>query len=132
MWYPPELPDDKDTILILAGDIWIGTKFIWNGTDSWISNIAPNFKQVLIVLGNHDYWAIQGGNLTIKDGAKKCNILLEQMCLFNVKVLDCDTFADGDYLFVGCTLWTDMDKEGPLAMYNMSRFMAYDGRIRYN
>lgn len=128
-WYPPELPDDKDTILILAGDLWIGTRFIeWAGF-SWIGKIATRFKQVLIVLGNHDYWP--QGDLTIINGANKCNAMLQDMGYYNVKVLDMDTYADGDYLFVGCTLWTDMNKGGPLAMHNMPQFMNYDGKIAY-
>jgi len=130
LWYPPDLPDDKDTILILAGDLWIGTRFIeWAGF-SWIGKVAPKFKQVLIVLGNHCYWPCKHA-LTIREGAVKCNNLLKDMGLYNVKVLDMDTYADGEYLFVGCTLWTDMNKGDPLSMHNMSNFMAYDGKIAY-
>ena len=130
MWYPPKMPDDAETTLILAGDIWTGTNFIAHGEDSWIGNVAQHFKQVLIVLGNHDYWP-NDKYLTIKDGGKKCNDLLFDMGIMNVKVLDCDTFEDGDVLFVGCTLWTDMNKSEPLAMFNMPRFMIDDGKIAY-
>lgn len=129
-WYPPELPDDKETILILAGDIWTGTKFIRWGETSWIGKVSLRFKKVLIVFGNHDYWP--QGDLSILGGAKKCNDMLQEMGIFNVQVLDMDTYADGDYLFAGCTLWTDMNQAEPLAMYNMSNFMAYDGKIAYD
>ena len=133
LWYPPELPDDKDTILILAGDLWIGTRFIEYAGHSWISNVAPRFKQVLIVLGNHDYWPCNQ-DLTILRGAEKCNSMLQDFDIQNVKVLDCDTYQDPDHpdiLFVGATLWTDMKKSDPLTMHNMSQFMAYDGKIAY-
>jgi len=129
MWYPPVLPDEKETILILAGDLWIGTKFIQYAGQSWIGLVAPRFKQVLIVLGNHCYWP--QGDLTILHGAEKCNNMLKDIGLYNVKVLDMDTYADGEYLFVGCTLWTDMNQTEPLAMYSMPQFMAYDGKIAY-
>jgi len=129
-WFPPDLPDDKETTLILAGDLWVGTKWIEFATFSWIGKVAPKFKQVLVVLGNHCYWPCNHA-LTIQEGATKCNNLLKDMGLYNVKVLDMDTYADGDYLFVGCTLWTDMNKGEPLAMHNMSNFMAYDGKIAY-
>lgn len=129
-WYPPELPDDKETTLILAGDLWIGTRFIeWAGF-SWIGKVAPRFKQVLIVLGNHDYWP--QGNLTILQGADKCNAMLQDMGLHNVLVLDMSTYIDGDVVFVGATLWTDMNNGDPLAMHNMSNFMNYDGKIAYD
>src|ERR1035437_1024565 len=81
-WYPPELPDDKDTTLILAGDLWMGTKFIeWAGL-CWIGIVAKRFKEVLIVLGNHDYWPM--GDLTITKGGDKCNAMLQDYGLLNV------------------------------------------------
>jgi len=130
LWYPPELPDDKETLLILAGDLWISTKWIEFAGHSWIGKLSTRFKQVLIVLGNHDYWPCSHG-LTILKGGDKCNAMLQDYGYYNVKVLDCDTYADGDYLFVGCTLWTDMKNGDPLAMHNMPQFMNYDGKIAY-
>jgi predicted phosphohydrolase len=128
-WYPPELPDDLDTTLILAGDLWIGTRFIeWAGF-SWIGTVANRFKQVIVVLGNHDYWPM--GDLTVTKGGDKCNALLADMHIDNVIVLDCDTFMIEDVMFVGATLWTDMNNGDPLAMYNMTQFMTYDGKCKY-
>jgi len=122
-WYPPFHKDDKQTTLILAGDLWIGVHFIFSGGSSWIEGMSRRFKQVLIVLGNHDYWPCSNG-LSIKDGGRKCNELLGQMGIFNVKVLDCDTHADEEVLFVGCTLWTDMRSRDPLTMFNFSHYMG--------
>lgn len=131
MWYPPVLPDDKETTLILAGDLWTGTNFIEYFGYSWISDVAQQFKQVLIVLGNHDFWPVNH-SLSILGGAKKCNTMLLDRGILNVKVLDMDTYSDGDVLFVGATLWTDIDKADPLAMHNMSNFMRYDGKIAFS
>jgi len=129
-WYPPELPDDKDTILILAGDLWIGMKFIeWAGF-SWIGIVSKRFKEVLIVLGNHDYWPM--GDLTITKGAEKCNMMLQDYGYLNVTVLDCNTIERDGVLFIGATLWTDMNNYDPLAMMNMPNFMAYDGKCKYS
>lgn len=130
LWYPPPLPDDKETTLILAGDLWTGTRFIEFGGFSWIGYVAQQFKQVLIVLGNHDYWP-RNHQLCIKGGGDKCNGMLQDCGLFNVKVLDMGTHEDGDFLFIGATLWTDIDKNDALAMYNMTRFMNYDGKCAY-
>jgi len=130
-WAPPVLPDDKETTLILAGDLWTGTRFIEFAGYSWITEVSTRFKNVLIVLGNHDYWP--GNNaLTILGGGDTCNAMLQDFGCYNVKVLDCDTWADGEYLFVGCTLWTDMNSNNALSMYNMPRFMAYDGKCAYD
>jgi len=129
-WYPPELPDDKDTTLVLAGDVWTGTAFIEYCGFSWIAEMSKQFKQVLIVLGNHDYWPCNHA-LTIKNGGDTCNAMLQDMCLFNVHVLDMGTFEAEGVLFVGATLWTDMKNSDPLVMMNMQNFMAYDGKCAY-
>lgn len=48
-WVPPEMPDDKDTVLVLAGDLYNGLKSI-----PIIKTFHERFKFVIIVLGNHD------------------------------------------------------------------------------
>jgi hypothetical protein len=58
--------------------------------------------------------------------------MLADLGIMNVKVLDCDVVIDGDVLFVGCTLWTDMNKFDPLTMYNMPGYMRYDGKIAFD
>ena len=128
-WYPPPLLDDRETILILAGDLWEGLKWIKHGESSWISQVAPRFKQVLVVLGNHDYWP--HGGLTITDGAAECNNLLADMGLSNVLVLDSSTWEYENTIFIGATLWTDLNEADPLTMHNMNRVMRYDGEIAY-
>jgi predicted phosphohydrolase len=133
MWYPPELPDDKDTVLILAGDLWIGTRFIEFAGFSWIGYVAKRFKYVLIVLGNHDYWPTSSKySLNIVNGGDTCNAMLVDMKIDNVKVLDRDIFYIDDYVFVGATLWTDMDKGDPLTMHSMQHCMNKDGDISYS
>ena len=138
LWYPPEMPNDKETTLILAGDLWVGTRWIRTfdtGTRgefaayeiNWIQRVANQFKQVLVVLGNHDYW----DGLTILTGAKRCNDMLQDIGIYNVKVLDCDTYQEDNVLFIGATLWTDISNRDPLAMWNMPRMMHYDGKIAY-
>lgn len=129
-WYPKELPEDKDTILILAGDLWIGTRWIEYAGHSWIAKVSTRFKQVLVVLGNHDFWPISD-KLTIKNGADKSNALLQDMGYYNVLVLDRTAWAHEDYLFVGCTLWTDMNRNDHLTMMSMRSYMAQDGNIAY-
>ncbi len=150
VWYPPVLPDEKDTTLILAGDLWTGTKFIHtidhstrilltddNGKPindlssefSWIKTVSDRFKTVLIVLGNHDYWP--SGHLTIRGGAQKCNDMLIERGFNNVKVLDCDRFIEDDIIVVGATLWTDMNNLDQWAMHNLNNVMTYDGKLSH-
>lgn len=128
VWYPPAMSDDSDTVLVLAGDLWFGTCWIEYKGFSWISQVAPRFKQVIVVLGNHDYWS----QITIRSGADDCNNLLQKKNIGNVVVLDQSSFELDDVLFLGCTLWTDMSKGDCLTMMNMSRMMYYDARIVYD
>jgi len=49
-WEPSILPDEKDTILILAGDIWNGLKpFLWAEGQSneirWMDTMSRRFNQ---------------------------------------------------------------------------------------
>jgi predicted phosphohydrolase len=116
--------------LILAGDLWVGTRFIEHAGHSWVGYVASKFKNVVIVLGNHDYWP---GNhaITILDGADKARGMLQDHGLFNVHILDMTTIVIDDVLIVGATLWTDMNRGDPLTMHNMPNFMSYDGKIGY-
>lgn len=130
VWKPPKLEDDKDTILVIAGDLWIGSRFIeWAGY-SWIAEVSKQFKEVVITLGNHDYWPTNHG-LEIVNAGDKLNAMLLDYGFHNVTVLDMTTKQIDDVLFVGATLWTDMAKEDPLAMHMMPRFMCYDGKITF-
>jgi hypothetical protein len=129
MWYPPELPDDKNTILLLAGDLGIGSDWINYHGFSWINRVANKFKAVYVIAGNHCVWP--QGKMSIHNYKEKCTNKLRDLGIYNVHILDCDTIDLGEYLLVGCTLWTDMDKGNPLAMHNMSSFMSYDGKITY-
>lgn len=131
MWFPPVLPDDKNTTLLLSGDVWRGTDFIHKNDYSWISLIAQRFKQVLIVLGNHDYWPCDQ-SISIVRGGEICNSLLIDSGFYNVKVLDCDTYLDEDVLFVGATLWTDLSQEDPFVVMNMPNYMMPDSEIAYD
>lgn len=110
LWYPPALPTDKEDVLVLAGDIWEDLKFIveHNG-ESWLSRVASGFKHVLVVLGNHDYWdnRLYLANDIVKEYVKKFN---------NITVLDGDVVEIEDYILVGGTLWTDYNKNDPMAL----------------
>jgi predicted phosphohydrolase len=133
LWYPPEMPDDLNTTLILAGDLSVGSKFIETKNNdkkfSWIEQISKKFKQIIIVLGNHDYWP-QGG-LTIINAKTKLDKMLQEKNITNVKILDCNTHEEDDFIIVGCTLWTDIKKQDHLLMQSISSYMSQDGKIAY-
>jgi len=114
LWKPEVHQDDKDTILVIAGDIWIENKAFNEryGNKSWIARIADRFHSVVIVLGNHDYW-----DSALGSAQYKAKTAIAHQNLSNVRVLENDTVIIGDYKFLGGTLWTDFNKMNPITQY---------------
>ena len=50
-WFPPELDKDKDTVLILAGDIDHAKQL-----PKYLDELAKRFKAVVHVAGNHEFY----------------------------------------------------------------------------
>ena len=63
IWRPTKLSTDKETILILAGDLWHSHKIFSFMGKSWLKGISQRYGLVLVVLGNHDFW---NGNLPLE------------------------------------------------------------------
>ena len=95
VWMPPELPDDKDTVLLLAGDIHVGTQ-----AKPWIEIMCARFKHVIYILGNHEFY--HNEFYEVKDTWQY------------LKMPDNFTFLDDgiqiidDVRIIGGTLWTDV------------------------
>lgn len=126
LWEPEHLETDKDTILILAGDIWHANKPFSYFGQSWLEKISKKFQYVLIVLGNHDFW---NGNFpnTYDSFRKK----LQEQNLSNIFLLQEDTITIGNNKFIGGTLWTDYLKGNAQAMYKAQELMNDYKYIRY-
>ncbi|WP_079242443.1 metallophosphoesterase [Chryseobacterium indologenes] len=100
-----ELCFDHADVLVLAGDINLGTKGV-----EWIKETIPN-KPVIYVLGNHEYYK---GSYP-----KTLNKIKEAALDTNVHVLE-NSFVDIDGIrFHGATLWTDFSIFGNPVQYGM-------------
>lgn len=103
-WRPEPLPTDKETALLLAGDIWHAKKsFDFRGT-SWIAEISKQFQYVIIVLGNHDFW---GGDINEEYNSYRNNIARQN--LKNVYILQNSALYFPGLKILGATLWTDFN-----------------------
>lgn len=91
-------------VLVLAGDITIKNRV------RWIELIAMNFKHVIYVFGNHEYYR---GNLDSIE--RKTREALSH--LDNVHVLQNESVTLDEVTFHGSTLWTDFNKGDPLAYF---------------
>ena len=95
-YFIEEHPDDKDTTLILAGDIGVGTEVPFD----FIQNYAGQFKNIVYVLGNHEFYH----NVVEDVRAFWANHNIKNLTVLD----DAEAIIDG-VRFTGGTLWTDMN-----------------------
>lgn len=116
----PPLPEDKDTVLVLAGDFMEQMRIMFEM--GYIGDLAAQFGHIVIVLGNHDYY----GHHSIHHAAGELRFVLDDADLQNVHVLQNDTVIIDRTLFVGATLWTDFKKSDPLVLFKAPEYLRYD------
>lgn len=104
----PPMPDDKNTVLVLAGDIGAMSKP--ECLTNFLDAVCPRFEMVLYIPGNHEYYHgdIDKTPIKIRDMTKDIPNLY-----FDV--------AGGAITHHGPkfhmhTLWTDFDKENSVSM----------------
>lgn len=117
------LPTDKDTVLVLAGDI-ILIKYLKH-FNPFFEILSNQFKTVLWVFGNHEWFK---STLSKETTAK---IKLELSYLSNIHILDNEIFEDENYYFIGSTLWSDIKKGDYLTATDVAK-VSYDyKKIKY-
>jgi hypothetical protein len=115
LWYPPPLADDLDTTFVIAGDIWLDGNFANKKNldgDTWIMKISRQFKYVVLVLGNHDYW-----DRNILYEADKIKKSIVDQGITNTFLLERDVVVLDQVKFIGGCLWTDYHRGDPLIMF---------------
>jgi predicted phosphohydrolase len=112
-YIPVPMQEDKETTLVLAGDIHVGTQAFPSLTD-----MCDRFKYVIYVFGNHEFYH---SSITYVRNwyaeQKKWNKFPD-----NLFVLDNDTVTLDGVRFIGSTLWTDMGHD-PLTIHMADRHM---------
>jgi predicted phosphodiesterase len=82
----------------------------------FFENVCREFPNVLYVIGNHEHY-----HGDFKYTAER---LKEKLAYYkNLHILDRETFELNDTVFVGGTLWTDMNKEDPITLSAMKGMM---------
>lgn len=118
-WFIPPMENEKDIIVVLAGDIGIGKKPITYM--DFITNTCDRFKNVIWIAGNHEHYNCNMGTTL----AKIWNATLE---FENLYVVEKETVLIDDIAFVCATLWTDFDNNNPITMYD-AELMMTDYRV---
>ena len=109
--------DDKDTVLLLAGDI--GTGRNQTQLQEWLSRQCEQFYQVIMTAGNHDYYH---GNMSDVD-----QYLASIQCVLpNFTYLQGDSVLFGDVRVIGATAWTNFNDNNPL-----DKIIAYNSMSDY-
>ena len=122
-----ENPGDVD-VLILSGDICVARDLMEHDSlgivdfgkssryHTFFQNCGKEFPHVLYVAGNHEHY-----HGDFKDTIPDLKSRLAY--IDNLHILDREIFELNDTVFVGGTLWTDMNKEDPLTLHAISRMM---------
>jgi len=92
-YQPDRLPSIGEDLVVLAGDIAVGTRGI-----QWAQQAIPD-RPVIYVLGNHEYYGHDFDGLIQQTKACARGT--------HVHVLENDEVRINGLVVVGCTLWTD-------------------------
>ncbi len=104
------LPDDKETVLVLAGDITVAASRVSkNVFIPFLKRCADQFGLgVVMVMGNHEHY--HGEITKSKDILNK---LIEEAGLHpQVIILENEIVYIDDVAFIGATMWTDCSLDG--------------------
>ena len=124
-------------VLILSGDICVasvlkerdtynvmGENDKSNQFHTFFQECSSRFPAVIYIAGNHEHYR--------GDYAKSIGIIRDRLSyLSNLHVLDKESIVLNDHLFIGGTLWTDMNKEDPITLNEIRGYMN-DYRIIEN
>ena len=107
-------------VLVLAGDICVAKHL--NGEhhhDSryrkFFQECCERFPKVIYVLGNHEHYS---------SDVQQTRIELEAKLNYpNLYILDDTTTIVDDVVFIGTTLWTNMNEEDSLTLYHVKHMM---------
>jgi Icc-related predicted phosphoesterase len=115
-------------VLILSGDICVARDLMLPDPHGivdfgkskryheFFDNCAREFANVVYIVGNHEHY--HGDFADTIPHIRKC--LAHNA---NIHVLDKEIFEIDDVVFIGGTLWTDMNKEDPMTLHAITRMM---------
>lgn len=104
----PELPGDRDRLLLLAGDVAQSSNH--NLYIPFLRTLARRFRRIIWVMGNHEHYgsSIVVTRSEIQNAFKEAKVA--------VTILENEAIVIDDVAILGATLWTDVDNGNPLAM----------------
>ncbi len=133
-YFVEPLPDDKETVLVLAGDITVAASRVSKNVFlPFIERCYEQFYHVVMIMGNHEHYH---GDIYKSKGLLK-SLLYDNHLEHGVSLLENETVCIEGVAFIGATLWTDCSLTGeamsPKAEYlwngmTDSKIVAVDGK----
>ena len=144
-----DIPNNGCDVLILSGDIliaqdlhdhprqsWVESKeYLWKGGTmrpeksdrfrNFLDRCSKEFPHVVYVAGNHEFY--HGRWLATIDYLRE-----ETSYWPNIYFLEKDVKVIDGVPFLGCTLWTDLNKGNPVTMHNVSHMLNDHRLIRHD
>ena len=115
----PVFPGDADTILILAGDVHVGT-----GATVFLTEMLLRFKEVIYVLGNHEFY---------HQDMEDVRLFWQRTMKYyhNLYVLDPGVYMNEmeDLRIIGATLWTETQNPAMQTMLNDYACIQRESRV---
>lgn len=144
-----DIPNNGCDVLILSGDIMIAQdlhdhprgdwllsqEYLWKDGQmrpqkadrfrNFLDRCSKNFQHVIYIAGNHEFY----------HGKWLASIkYLRDECSYwpNIYFLEKDVKVIDDVAFLGCTLWTDLNKSNPITMHTVQLQMNDHRLIRHD
>lgn len=118
---PSIIEGEKQSTLVLAGDICEIQK--QHVLIPFLAEMADRFAHVIYVLGNHEFY-----NGHLKFSVDKLLSLTNE--IDNLYILDNKNVTIDGINFIGCTLWTDIDKGNPISQLHVKNGLNDYRKIR--
>lgn len=118
--------EENADVLVLAGDICVARHLRSERGDRYrdfFKRASFQFPTVLYVMGNHEHYSN-------KYEETEMNLQTMLAPLDNVHLLQRSTWSDGNVMFIGATLWTDMNGCDEFTMHALRDYMTDYRAIR--
>lgn len=110
-YFVEAMPDDKKTVLVLAGDITVSSSLVSVKIfGPFLQRCVAQFHHIVMVMGNHEHY--HGDIATSKNKLQK--VIDDFHLTYNVTILEDEVicFPEEEIVFIGATLWTDCSLDG--------------------
>ena len=115
---PIEIKNAGADVLVLSGDICVANSINEQEIKDFFKGISQEFSHVVYVMGNHEHY-----HSDIQESKKIITDMFQELDLKNIYFLENESVKINDVVFAGATLWTDCNKEDPVTLLMLRRWM---------